>query len=220
MSAYAVLPFISSRTNSRPVAARSCVDEVYARVLDAIVEQRLPPDSRLSEERLGREFGASRLQIRRVLSLLTYQQVITLQANVGARIAVPSDEQVREALHARRLTELALIPMACRQAQKHDVDHLQHLIERQRQAHVSHQRGLAIRLAGAFHLHLAQMAGNAPLAQFLANLMPMTSLALARCSQLPQVWQQHVAMLNAVKKHDEATAVALLSQYLDGLTPE
>lgn len=219
MSAYALLPSNASLPDSRPLQSAPCTDDVYARVLDAIVDQRLPPDSRLNEERLGREFGVSRLQIRHALSLLTYQHVITLQAKVGARIASPSDEQICQALHARRLTETALIPMACQRAQRPDIDHLHHLIERQRQAYADNQRGRAIRLAGAFHLHLGHMAGNAPLAHFLANLIPMTSLAIARRSDGPEAWQQQVAMANAVENKDEVTALALLNHYLGELVP-
>jgi DNA-binding GntR family transcriptional regulator len=35
-------------------------------------------------------------------------------------------------------------------------------------------------LVREFHLQLAEMAGNAPLAHFLGSLVPLTSLAIAR----------------------------------------
>ncbi|MCU1727673.1 GntR family transcriptional regulator [Pseudomonas sp. 7P_10.2_Bac1] len=219
MNSHALLPPISSLPESRPRPATSRVNDAYAHLLDAIIEQRLPPDSRLSEERLGLEFGVSRLQIRHALTLLAYQQVIILQARACARVASPSDEQLREALHARRLTEMALIPMACRRAQRHDVEHLHSLLDYQQQSRAGNQRGAAIRLAGAFHLHVAHMAGNAPLAYFLSNLIPMTSLAITRRSNATQGWHQQSAIANAVANRDEATALALLNQYLDDLMP-
>ena len=44
------------------------VDDIYPRLFDAILEQRIAPASRFTEEGLGELFGVSRSVIRRVLS--------------------------------------------------------------------------------------------------------------------------------------------------------
>lgn len=44
---------------------------------------------------------------------------------------------------------------------------LRQLVERERQHHENGERCAAIRLGGEFHLKLAQVAANAPLARFL-----------------------------------------------------
>ena len=216
MNSFALLQPCTSLPCPPSQTGTQWADDIYTRLLDAIVEQRLPPGCRLTEEGLGQMFGASRAQVRDALSLLSYQQIITMHANAHTRVAAPTGEQIRQALHARRLTEMALIPMACRRPQKNDLQHLQQLLESQRQSETQNFRGAAIRLAGAFHLHLAQMAGNAPLAYFLGNLVPLTSLAIAHHDTvLTGTWQQQAAIAQAVEAQDETTAVKLMSQYLD-----
>ena len=218
MSSLASLQPCTSSLHARPQAETHRPDDVYTRLLDAIVEQRILPGSRLSEDALAQRYGASRSHVREALSRLSYQQVVTVQSNARARVAAPTDEQIRQALHARRLTEMALIPMACKQPKKEDLRQLHQLLESQRQSQAENRHGAAIRLAGAFHQYLAKMAGNAPLGYFLGNLVPLTSLAIARNSTTSTgTWQHQAAIAKAVEDQDETTAVRLMSLYLDDM---
>lgn len=218
MSSFALLQPCTSSLRSRPQTGIHQHDDVYTRLLDAIVEQRILPDSRLSEDALAQKYGASRSHVREALSRLSYQQLVTVHPNARARVAAPTYEQIRQALHARRLTEMALIPMACKQPEKDDLRQLHQLLESQRQSQAENRHGAAIRLAAAFHQHLAKMAGNAPLAYFLGNLVPLTSLAIAR-NDINSIgaWQHQAAIAKAVENQDETTAIRLVSLYLDDI---
>ena len=218
MNSFALLQPCTSLPCPPSQTGTQWADDIYTRLLDAIVEQRLPPGCRLTEEGLGQMFGASRAQVRDALSLLSYQQIITMHANAHTRVAAPTGEQIRQALHARRLTEMALIPMACKQPEKDDLRQLHQLLESQRQSQAENRHGAAIRLAAAFHQHLAKMAGNAPLAYFLGNLVPLTSLAIAR-NDINSIgaWQHQAAIAKAVENQDETTAIRLVSLYLDDI---
>ena len=148
-------------------------------------------------------FGVSRADVRRVLTQLSLEQVIVLRANHRPRVAAPDREQTRQTLHARRLAESTLVRLACQRPQAEDLKRLRGLIERERQAVEQDRRGAAIRLSGEFHLTLAKMAGNAPLAHFLGSLVPLTSLAIARSECQTHsccAWLEHLALVEAVEK--------------------
>ena len=199
---------------------RAPVDNLYPRLFDAILEQRIDPASRFTEDSLKQMFGASRADIRRVLTQLSHEQIIVLRANHCPRVATPDGEQTRQTLHARRLTESTLVRLACQHPQVEGLKRLRALIERERQAVEQDRRGAAIRLSGDFHLHLAQMAGNAPLANFLGSLVPLTSLAIARSEGRTRsccAWQEHLAIVEAVEHGDATKAVELMSRHLDHL---
>lgn len=208
--------FASPQTlTAQPFPARE--DDLYSRIFDAILEQRLTASSRFTEDSLAQMFSVRRSDIRGVLTRLSHQQIIVLRANHRPRIAALDAEQTRQALHARRLTEITLVQLACRQPRAQDLNRLHALIESERHCTA---RGTAIRLAGEFHLQLAEMAGNAPLAHFLGSLVPLTSLAIAQfdthlhgnCG-----WQLHQGVLEAVERGDSVMAETLLSQHLDHL---
>jgi DNA-binding GntR family transcriptional regulator len=196
------------------------VDDIYPRIFDAILEQRIAPASRFTEESLGDVFGVSRSIIRRVLARLSHQQVVILRPNHRPQVAAPDLEQTRQILHARRLTEQTLVRLACKAPRPKDLQRLRDLVEEEHQCLDRGERGPAIRLSGEFHLQLATMAGNAPLAQFLGSLVPLTSLALARHeikSRRHCAWQEHLAIVDAVESGNVIAAVRLMDEHLDHL---
>lgn len=199
---------------------RLSAEQIYPRLFDAILEQRLPPGSPLPEQALGDAFGVSRTVIRRVLGRLSDQQVVVQRPSHTAHLAAPDPQQARQVLSARRLAETALIGLATQRSRPAQIGQLRQLVERERQHHEQGQRCAAIRLGGEFHLKLAQMANNAPLTRFLDGLVPMTSLIIARyesqgCEHC--AWQEHAAIIDAVEDGDGAAALALMHQHLDRL---
>ena len=195
-------------------------DDLYPRLFDAILEQRIDPSSRFTEDSLKQMFGASRADVRRVLTQLCNEHVIVLRTHHRPRVAEPDAEQNRQTLHARRLAENTLVRLACQRPQADGLKRLRALIERERQAVEQDRRGAAIRLSGEFHLQLARMAGNAPLAHFLGSLVPLTSLAIARCGGTTHnccAWQEHLALVEAVECGDVGRASLLMNQHLDHL---
>ena len=71
------------------------VDAIHQRVLGAIVEHRLPPGTKLGEERLAKVFGVSRTQIRQVLERLAHDRIATVVPNRGAFVSSPTVEEAR-----------------------------------------------------------------------------------------------------------------------------
>lgn len=196
---------------------RPSVDDLYPRLFDAILEQRIVPTSRFTEEGLAQAFGVSRSVLRRVLARLAEQQVIILRPNLRAQVAAPDAEQVQHILEARRLMEVNVVQLACVQATPGQVRRLRELLARQRASVEQGQQGAAIRLCGEFHLLLATLAGNRPLAQFLNSLVPLTSLVIARQGAFTGAWREQSAIVEALERRDGGTAMSLMTQHLDHL---
>ena len=90
-------------------------------------------------------------------------------------------------------------------------------------ARAAGERHEAIRMAGAFHLHLAAHAGNTTLERVLREAVTRTSLVLMRYG--PQEVREaggcdcheHRAIAAALKLRDKAAAGRLLLRHLDRL---
>ena len=196
------------------------VEDLYPRLFDAILERRIDEGSRFTEDSLKAMFSASRAEVRRVLTQLSHEQIVVLRANHRPRVAAPDRELIRQTLHARRLAENTLVRLACQRPQPDDLKCLRTLVEREKRAVEQDRRGAAIRLSGEFHLRLARMAGNLPLAHFLRSLVPLTSLAIARsqCSTRGCcAWQEHLALVEVVERGDVSKAGMLMNRHLDHL---
>ena len=125
MNSFASLQTITALPFPQPV------EDLYSRIFDAILEQRLHAASRFTEESLAQMFGARRSDIRGVLTQLSHQQIIVLRTSHRPRVAAPDIEQTRQIFHARRLTETTLVKLACQQPRPQDLKRL-HALDRQR----------------------------------------------------------------------------------------
>jgi DNA-binding GntR family transcriptional regulator len=154
-------------------------DAIHAKIYDAIVEQLLPPGTKLGEEALCEIFGSSRTLIRRVLHRLAGEQVVELWPHRGAFVARPSVEEAREVFEARRVLEAAVIAHLAGALSPTDAERLRRHVAKERQAQTAGNRRRLIRRSGEFHLLLAELAGNRAIAMFLRELVSRTSLIIA-----------------------------------------
>ena len=153
---------------------------IYDQVFGAILEQRLRPETKLTENDLCEVFGVSRTIIRKVLLRLSLDRVVELRPNRGAIIAAPEPREVREIFDARRLLEDGIVAEAAKKCRRVDTESLKSMSRREHKCIDTQDISGAIRLSGDFHLKLAEIAGNRPLRELLRQLVAQTSLAIVR----------------------------------------
>ncbi|WP_343717883.1 GntR family transcriptional regulator, partial [Inquilinus sp.] len=103
---------------------------IYRSILDAIVEHRLPPRTKLSEDEIGAAFGVSRTIVRSALQALAHQHMVVIEKNRGAFVAAPTVEEAREVFEARRTLEAAIARRAAGRTAPADIARLErHLAE-------------------------------------------------------------------------------------------
>src|ERR671922_1279 len=71
------------------------LDDIYAQIFASIVDQRLPPGTKLGELTLCEIFNVGRRQIGQVLQRLAYDGLVTLNPNRGAFVAMPDADEAR-----------------------------------------------------------------------------------------------------------------------------
>lgn len=202
----------------RPRPAGPANDEVvYRAVYDAILDHRLPPGTKLTEEALAEAFDVSRTVVRRALLRLSYDEMAEIRPNRGAAVAQPSPEEARDVFEARRLLEAAIVAKASRAVTAAQLAELRGLVEEETAASDRGDRRSALRLSGDFHLRLAEIAGNAVYAAFLRRLISRTSLILALYEARGTnacTFNEHAALIDAMAAPDEARAAALMEHHL------
>jgi DNA-binding GntR family transcriptional regulator len=177
-------------------------DQIYERILGAIVEQVLPPGTKLGEEQLCEIFAVGRSVIRRALFRLAGEHVVELVPHRGAFVAQPSPEAAREVFAARRLLEAHVVREIQQLGLHRDqVTRLRHHLARERAAHAHADRRAVIRLSGELHLLFAELAGNRVILRFLRELVSRTSLIIA-FYEAPGVSccpsDEHAALIEAI----------------------
>lgn len=204
-------------SSSRPVSKT----DIHGRIYNAIVEQRLQPGTKLTEERLAELFEVSRTQVRGVLQRLAVEQLVTLVPNRGAFVATPTAEDARDVLAVRRILEPSCVErlierMAAGEA-KRAVQQLRSLVKREDRARLSGDRQTAIRLSGEFHVLLAELSGSRILHRMMHELTPLTCLAiLAFEAPTPSACpnDEHTRLVDAIEAGDVQAAASLMREHL------
>lgn len=153
-------------------------EEIVERIFEAIIDQRLPPGTKLSEAALCEAFGVGRMRIRQSLLLLSSREVVELLPNRGAFVASPSAEQARQVFEARLMIEPNVARLAAERATEDDLLMLQKHLALEHDAHRGSKRRESIRLSGQFHVLLAEVAGNAVALRMVKELVTRTSLII------------------------------------------
>lgn len=153
-------------------------EEIVERIFEAIIDQRLPPGTKLSEASLCEAFGVGRMRIRQSLLLLSSREVVDLLPNRGAFVASPSAEQAREVFETRLMIEPNVSRLAVERATEADLAMLGQHLKLEHEAHHGNKRRDAIRLSGQFHVLLAEVAENSVALRMVKELVTRTSLII------------------------------------------
>lgn len=192
-------------------------ERVYRAVFDSVMQQRLPPGTKLPEAALCEMFGVSRSVVRRVLQKLAHDHIVQLRPNRGAIVAVPTPEETREIFEARRSLEAALVRLATAKATPADVDALRAQLQAEHDAMHRVAQPEWARLASSFHLRLARLARNPILERHLVEIVSRCSLIVALYEPPGNAaceHDEHAAIVDCIARRDAEAAVGLMDRHL------
>ncbi len=191
---------------------------IVERIYKAVMEQRLAPNTKLSEARLCETFGVGRMRVRRALLLLSSQGIIDLQSNRGAYVACPDKSEAKDVFDARMLIEPPLVKQLAQNPSDKSLALLSDHIALEDAARERNVRTEVIRLSGEFHVKLAQATGNSVISRMMRELVTRTSLIVglfgssgnASCPD-----DEHTKILNAIQSRDPKRAAKLVMSHLN-----
>ena len=190
--------------------------EISARIVEAVMGQKLAPGARLGEQQLAMLFDCSRTIVREALTRLAARGIVTVSARRGWFVIEPSHEEAREAFEARHVIERGLIRSAKR-IDKPALRQLKAHLQREKAALKDNDIGTRSFLLGDFHVCLAECLGNTLLADTLRDFTARTTLIamLYQSSHdAAQSCEDHVQIVAALERGDTAAAEALMAAHI------
>jgi DNA-binding GntR family transcriptional regulator len=193
------------------------LDQVYDHIFASIVDQRLPPGTKLNELTLCEIFNIGRRQIAQVLNRLSYDRLVTLHVNRGAFVAAPEVAEARTIFEARKVIECEITRIVATDITREALNPLRRNVEEET-AHRMHGRlREAIRSSGQFHILLGELVKNEILAGLVRQLVARTSLvvSLYENQSTMSCWHDdHGAFIRLLEAHRVAPAVSLMRKHL------
>ena len=164
--------------NARNRPKVKTADDVYRQLLDAIVDQRLLPGTRLTEFSLMEAFNLSRRVIGTALHRLAWENLVVTFPNRGAFVAAPDANEARQVFAARIAMESGTTEAVARAADPAAIARLSDNLAREEAMRKAGRVREAIHLSGGFHLLMAELSGNRILSEQIRLLVARTSLVI------------------------------------------
>jgi DNA-binding GntR family transcriptional regulator len=203
---------------SNPELSRS--EAVYRGVRRAIIEQALMPGDKLPEDIIGERFGVSRTIVRAALARLNAEGLVDLQPNKGAAVAQPSLSEAYDIFEARRCLERQVVQRLSEKITEEDLALLARHLKLEEQAR-SQDGPAAIRLAGEFHILLAELSGNSVLAKYVDETVSRCSIILAlygRPHSSDCAVNEHQQIVDALRARKAKRAIEVMDHHLDAVS--
>ena len=209
---------MSNRASKTAAPTRS--EAVYSGLRRAIIEQALLPGDKLTEDVIGERFGVSRTIVRAVLARLNVEGLVDLQPNKGAAIAQPSLSEASDIFEARMCLERQVLARLAEKITDKDFRLLEQHVALESKA--NNQDGPAsIRLAGEFHILLAELSGNKVLARYVDEVVSRCSLILALYSRPHSAdcsMNEHHRIIDALRTRDATRAIEAMDHHLKAVS--
>jgi DNA-binding GntR family transcriptional regulator len=190
--------------------------EISARIIEAVMAQKLAPGARLGEQQLAMLFDCSRTIVREALNQLAARGIVTVSSRRGWYVIEPSLSEAREAFEARRVIEMGLIRCTS-SISKAALKQLKSHLAKEKAAVRGGDVGLRSFLLGDFHVCLAECLGNSLLAETLRDFTARTTLIamLYQSSHdAAHSCAEHVEIVRALEQREWALAEQLMLHHI------
>jgi DNA-binding GntR family transcriptional regulator len=193
------------------------IDFACKALRQAIIEQALPPGTKLPEHELGTRFGMSRTLVRAALAHLQSEGLVDAPPRRTATTAKPTLDEAKEVFEVRHTLEREVVRLVIARWQPEFGAELEGHVRAEEAARKAGDARISIRLAGEFHIRLGEMAGNGLLRRYLGEVVSRCSLILAlygRPHSADCAVNEHREIVAALRGRNADAAIAVMDHHL------
>ena len=194
------------------------IDQVYARILEAIIDRTLLPGQRITQNELAEKLGVSRQPISHALHLLHRQGLVAESGKRGFEVTQLDPQRIRELYEVRGAIDALAARLAARRAREDAAARaqLESALEAGRAINDGAPLARLIALDVDFHSAIYRLAGNSAIEEMIAPQWPhmrrSMATVLAELDYRESAWSEHEAIGAAIlagnAKAAEAAALA------------
>ena len=190
--------------------------QVEEQLRDMILGLELGPGERLTERWIEAQFNASRTPIRAALLRLEAEGLVGREGR-GWTVSPINLAEIEQIGVYREALEIAALNVTCAMEDRSGVEAIAEMLN---SCDATSTREEWHRVGMDFHIELARLSGNEFLSRGVRDAMQRLSrarwLEVRDADALARAWQQHRAILDAVREGDAPQATALMASHLGG----
>ena len=190
------------------------IDQVYARISEAIIDRTLPPGQRITQNDLADKLGVSRQPVSHALHLLHRQGLVAESGKRGFEVTQLDPQRIRQLYEVRGAIDALAARLA---AQRVQIDaagrvQLERTLEAGRAIDGSTPLARLIARDVDFHSAIYRLAGNSAIEEMIAPQWPhmrrSMATVLAELDYRDSAWTEHETIAAHIFAGNAAAAEA------------
>jgi DNA-binding GntR family transcriptional regulator len=173
------------------------IDQVYARILDAITDRTLPPGHRIRQNELAEKLGVSRQPVSHALHLLHRQGLVAESGRKGFEVTQLDPRRIRQLYEVRGAIDALAARLAAGRAKSDTAGraHLEAALRAGRAIDKATSLPALIALDVDFHRAIYRLSGNPAIEEMIAPQWPhmrrSMATVLAELDYRTRAWAEH-----------------------------
>ena len=195
------------------------IDQVYARILEAITDRSLPPGHRIRQNELAERLGVSRQPVSHALHLLHRQGLVAESGRRGFEVTRLDPSRIRQLYEVRGAIDALAARLAAGRARTDAAGRAQLEAALQAGRAIGSNTSLAqlIALDVDFHRAIYRLAGNPAIEEMIAPQWPhmrrSMATVLAELDYRDSAWAEHETIAAQVLAGNAKAAEAAASAH-------
>ncbi|HLP15946.1 MAG TPA: GntR family transcriptional regulator [Bacteroidota bacterium] len=200
---------------------QSLREKLVTTIRDAIIEGKIKPNERLTEENVSMMLGVSRTPLREAFLQLESEGFVKVTPRRGAVVAELSEKDAEEIYIIKSALEALAAGLAAREADDSAIDNLIEANERLKQHVTTRKKDVRVLLDlnARFHSILNSICGNEKLSQLIdilrKQLLRYNYIYVAGLTHLEASIEEHDRLIEALKRRDAETAETIIKAHSD-----
>ncbi|HBW39033.1 GntR family transcriptional regulator [Desulfosporosinus sp. BICA1-9] len=187
-------------------------DSVFSILRNAILDKKLEPGQRLVERIIAEQLGISRTPVREAIHKLVLERLVTHIPRKGVVVSGFTKADIVEILVIRTSLEALICGIAASKIRPRELARLEALSMQISDEHRKGNLKKSNQLNDKFHEIIYRAAESPRVYDFLNTLheyiTKFTQVAYSKPGRPEEVWVEHSAIIEALRRHDSSEAEA------------
>jgi DNA-binding GntR family transcriptional regulator len=197
---------------------KTLVEQVYARILDAICEGALPAGARITQDELAVQLQVSRQPVMTALNLLRQQGFVVEHGRRGLQVAAADRAHFDAIYELRSALEPLAASLAAQRISPEQLARGRAIVAVGKRVAAAGDAHATLQADIDFHGLIYEASGNPLLADSMQrhwqHLRRSMGEVLRRPRFTQKVWREHAAILDAIAAGDSKGAARLISAHV------
>jgi len=211
-------------STKRRAQADSLGDIAYHRIKEKIISLELPPASVIDESQLVDELQVGLTPVRQALRRLSIENLVVILPRRGTIVADLNISDLHKIFELRIEIETLAAKFAAERATQQQINELDTLLEQSAMIIQNGDNAQLLHADREIHMLIAEAANNEFLAEtaerLYGHVQRLWNLSIAEITGLAQGFQEHTALVEAIRQRDSEQASMLMRKHVSHFQEE